>query len=271
MRDAVDSWTAAVRPHARIGHVFEVHQRIGSTNSRARELLDVPDGPGRVVIAEEQVAGRGRRGRTWLSPPGRNLTLSVPVRPRIDAADGWQLGLAVALAVRGACAGLVGSVGSIGSVGLKWPNDLVAVDGRKLGGLLIETVIDGDRLSGAVIGIGLNVNWRVDEMPAEIADVATSLADVVGAAVDRAELLRAVLEGLERELEAVEAGLSPLDRYRDACDTLGAFVRVEAHGGHIEGRAVDLDGTGALVVETSTGRVPLTSGEVEMVRRIVPA
>lgn len=268
MRDAADSWTAAVRPHARIGHAFEVHQRIGSTNDRARELLDVPDGPGRVVIAEEQVAGRGRRGRTWLSPPGRNLTLSVPVRPRIDARDGWQLGLAVALAVRGACAGLVGSVGSIG---LKWPNDIVAADGRKLGGLLIETVIDGDRLSGAVIGIGLNVNWRVDEMPAEIADAATSLADVVGAGVDRAALLRAVLEGIERELEAAEAGRSPLDRYRDACDTLGAFVRVEAHGGHIEGRAVDLDETGALVVETSTGRVPLTSGEVEMVRRIVPA
>ncbi|CAN5615715.1 bifunctional biotin--[acetyl-CoA-carboxylase] synthetase/biotin operon repressor [soil metagenome] len=265
MRDAVDPWTAAVRLHARIGHAIEVHERIGSTNDRARDLFVMPGGPGSVVIAEEQVAGRGRRGRTWQSPPGRNLTFSVPMHPRLAAVDGWQLGLAVGLAVHGACAALDPSVA------LKWPNDLVASDGRKLGGLLIETVIDGERLSGAVVGIGLNVNWRHDEMPAELAAFATSLADLLGADVDRVALLRSVLDGLERELAAVEAGWSPLVRYRTVCETLGAFVSVETQAGRVEGRAVEVDDTGALVVETSAGRVPVSGGNVEMVRRMVRA
>src|SRR5687768_4088423 len=97
------AWEAASRPMRRIGHTIEAHASIGSTNDRARDLLALPDGDGHVVVAEEQTAGRGRRGREWVSPPGLNLLVSVALRPDLAAQDAWQLGLAAALAAADAC------------------------------------------------------------------------------------------------------------------------------------------------------------------------
>jgi BirA family biotin operon repressor/biotin-[acetyl-CoA-carboxylase] ligase len=258
------SWRRAADPGRRIGRAVEAHERIGSTNDRARELVLEPDGEGVAVVAEEQLAGRGRRGRTWSSPPGVNLTVSVGVRPRLGAADAWQLGLAVALAARDACA-------EIAPVELKWPNDLVARDGRKLGGVLLETGIEGDAVAMAVIGIGINVNWRGVDLPEEIRGSATSLLELSGARVDRVDLLSRLLGALDREVAGVEAGRSPLQRYRYACRTLGTEVLVDAGGERLVGRAVDLDPTGALVVDTPGGRLAVTSGEVRSVRPAVPA
>lgn len=260
----VSAWSGAARPGCRIGHRIEAHATLPSTNDRARELLADADGAGVVVVAELQTAGRGRRGRTWISPAGRNLTMSVALRPQLAATDAWQLGLAVALAVRGACA-------AIAPVGLKWPNDVVAADGRKLGGLLVETAIEGDRIAGAVAGIGINVNWRRDEMPDEIAPAATSLAEIAGGTLDRAALLGAVAAALEAELGRVEAGTSPLDAYRAACVTLGETVTAETPDGRVTGRAVDLDATGGLVLLTGHGTLVVAAGEVTLVRPAVPA
>jgi BirA family biotin operon repressor/biotin-[acetyl-CoA-carboxylase] ligase len=257
-------FVAAARPGRRIGHAVELHEAIGSTSDRARELLGTPGGAGTAVVAERQTDGRGRRGRTWLSPAGRNLMVSVAYRPRVAASDAWRLGLAVALAARDACR-------TVAPVDLKWPNDLVAGDGRKAGGLLIETVIDGERVSAATIGIGINVNWATSEMPPEIAGTATSLAALAGVPVDRGALLAALLDRLDAELSGVEAGGSPLERYRAACRTLGNAVTVEVGSRTIDGVAVEIDEAGALVVETSSGREAVTSGEVVRVRPAVPA
>jgi len=254
------AWDAASRPMRRIGHAIEAHASIGSTNDRARDLLGHADGDGRVVVAEEQTAGRGRRGREWRSPPGLNLLVSVAVRPRLAAADAWQLGLAAALAVADAC-------GAAAPVRLKWPNDLVSDAGRKVGGMLIETMADADRISGAIVGIGINANWRQADMPDDLRETAISLADLAGAPVDRVVLLGRLLEALESEIEAVEAGTSPLDRYRARCSTLGREVSVATADGTVTGRAVDLDPSGALVVETVDGRHLITSGDVV---RVVP-
>jgi BirA family transcriptional regulator, biotin operon repressor / biotin---[acetyl-CoA-carboxylase] ligase len=249
----------------RVGHRVERHERIGSTNDRARALLDEPDGDGAVVLAEEQDAGRGRRGRTWLSPPGRNLLVSVALRPRVAAGDAWRLGLATALAVADAC-------DSDAPVALKWPNDVVAAgDGRKVAGLLIETMAEGDRLRGAVLGIGINANWRRHEMPDEIRDSATSLADVAGRGIDRDALLNRLIVAIYREIRAVEDGASPLDRYRARCATLGQEVEVAAGSGTITGVATDLDSTGALVVDGPGGRRVLAGGEVVRLRPVVTA
>jgi BirA family biotin operon repressor/biotin-[acetyl-CoA-carboxylase] ligase len=250
----------------RIGRRIERHASIGSTNDRARELLDGTDGDGIIVVADEQTAGRGRRGRTWLSPSGRNLYMSVAVVPSVAASDAWRIGLATALAVADACE-------TIAPVGLKWPNDVVAAgDGRKLGGLLIETIAEGDRLRGAVLGIGINVNWRRAEMPVELRADATSLADLAGADVDREELLSRVVDGLAAEIDAVEAGVSPLERYRARCSTLGSAVSVETGEGLVTGTAIDLDATGALVIEDAEGRRHvLSGGEVRRVRPLMPA
>jgi BirA family biotin operon repressor/biotin-[acetyl-CoA-carboxylase] ligase len=191
--------------------------------------------------------------------------VSVAYRPRgVAAADAWRLGLAAALAARDACR-------TVAPVDLKWPNDLVAGDGRKVGGLLIETLLDGDRVSAATIGIGINVNWAVSEMPAEIAGLATSLAALAGEPVDRGALLGSLLDRLDRELTDVDAGASPLERYRAACRTIGSAVTVEIGARRIDGDALTVDDAGGLVVETPTGRETVTSGEVVRVRPAVPA
>jgi BirA family biotin operon repressor/biotin-[acetyl-CoA-carboxylase] ligase len=257
-------WQRADRPRRRIGRGVEAHASIGSTNDRARALLDEPDGEGRAIVAEEQTAGRGRRGRTWLSPAGRNLMLSVAVRPHVAAVDAWQLSAAAALAAREACV-------TIAPVVLKWPNDLVSVDGEKVGGLLLETTIEGERVGAVVIGIGINVNWRRAEMPSEIAADSTSLAELAGGMIDRVDLLATLLDWLDAELAAVEDGTSPLPRYRDACATLGTEVRAETAGGDVEGRAIDVNERGALVIETAAGLVALTSGEIVRLRAGAPA
>lgn len=257
-------WQRADRPRQRLGRGVEAHASIGSTNDRARALIDEPGGEGRAIVAEEQTAGRGRRGRTWISPPGVNLMLSVAVRPRISAADGWQLALAAALAARGACTAWA-------PIALKWPNDLVSDEGAKVGGMLLETTIDGDRVTSAVIGIGINVNWPRAEMPADIAAGATSLCELADMPIDRADLLAALLDALDTELVAVESGTSPVSRYREACATLGTEVGVETATGRVEGLALEIDGRGALVVETAAGRVALTSGEIVRVRSGAPA
>ena len=257
-------WQRADRERHRVGRGVEVHTAIGSTNDRARELLDEPGGEGRAVVTEEQTAGRGRRGRAWISPPGRNLMFSVALRPRIAAADAWQLALATALAARGACAALA-------PVALKWPNDLVSDDGAKLGGVLLETTIDGNELTAAVIGIGINVNWPRAEMPPQIAADATSLRELAGAPIDRADLLSRLLDALDEELSAAEGGTSPVARYREVCATLGTEVAVETADGRVEGRATAIDDAGALVVDTEGGPVALASGEIVRVRAGAPA
>jgi BirA family biotin operon repressor/biotin-[acetyl-CoA-carboxylase] ligase len=257
-------WLRADRGRRRVGIGIEVHNSIGSTNDRAKRLLDEPGGEGRAVVAEEQTAGRGRRGREWLTPAGRNLAVSVALRPRLDAADAWQLAAAAALAARGACR-------LHADVWLKWPNDLVAADGRKLGGLLIETTVDGERITSAVIGVGINVNWERATMPAELAATATSLAALAGALVDRAALLDRLLDELDAEMVGLEAGRSPLERYRAACATLGSDVEVETPAGRLAGRAVDVDEHGTLVLATHAGPVSVSSGEIVRVRSGSPA
>lgn len=257
---AASNWLSALRPSARIGRTIEHHASIGSTNDRARELLADADADGTVVVADEQVAGRGRRGRSWLSPPGTNLLTSVVLHPALDARDAWQLGLAAGLAAADACA-------PVAPVRLKWPNDVVDARGRKLGGLLVETVIEGDRLGGAVLGIGINVNWRRDEMPPEIAAAATSLANLHGDRVERPWLLGQLLERLEDEIDALERGRSPLERYRAACATIGSVVVVATPERAIQGRAIDLDETGGLVIEEADGaRTAVAAGEVVRVQ-----
>jgi len=262
MIDLSAPWQDAASAGRRVGHTIEAHLAIGSTNDRAQQLLADAATDGVVVVADTQTAGRGRRGRGWLSPPGRSLAASAAIRPALGAHDAWQLSLGAALATATACDPIV-------ELGLKWPNDLVAGDGRKVGGILIETMVEDDRLSGAVIGVGINVDWRRSEMPVEIRDTATSLLDLSGAGVEKVALLARLLDALSDEVLAIERGASPLERYRRRCVTLGAEVTVATADATVVGRAVDLDPAGALVVDASDGRHVLASGEVVRVHETV--
>jgi BirA family transcriptional regulator, biotin operon repressor / biotin---[acetyl-CoA-carboxylase] ligase len=252
------AWDHAANPARRVGHSVEHHAVIGSTNDRARALLAEPDGAGHAVVAELQTSGRGRRGRAWLSPPGQNLMMSVALLPDLPAERAGWLGISVALAVRRACALAAPTAG----IAVRWPNDIVDGEGRKLAGLLIETGVAGDRLTEAVIGIGINANWRVSAMPAEIARRATSLADLVGHDVDRVELLANLLDALDDEVSALEAERAPVGRLREAFWLAGRPVIVEAEAGRTEGVVSGVNDDGALLLTTGSGPIALTIGEV---------
>jgi BirA family biotin operon repressor/biotin-[acetyl-CoA-carboxylase] ligase len=252
------SWSMAVDPSRRIGHAIEYHAEIGSTNDRAREALTEADGEGRAVVADLQTAGRGRRGRSWVSPAGVNLTVSVGLRPRIEPPAAGLLGIVSALAVRDACASLVPDA----DLRVKWPNDVVAADGRKLAGLLVETSLEDGRVADAVIGAGINVNWRRVDMPADVAVRATSLLELGGAIVDRVALLARLLTALDAEVAALEHGESPVARLSAVSALDGRRVTVDLGAERLEGSAAGINEEGLLLLDTELGRVALAIGEV---------
>ena len=206
-----------------------------------------------MVVADHQTAGRGRLGRTWVTPAGAALTFSVVLAP--DLADEWWpllplvAGYAVAQAVGGS---------------LKWPNDVLLGD-EKVCGILVERLAaSGGAGPMAVVGIGVNVDQTAAELPVP---TATSLA-LAGKRRDRTELLGDVLAHIGAGL--ADAARSPREwvgHYRDLCATVGSDVRVDLPGGEVlEGRATDVDDHGRLVVESPGGTTRVAAGDVVHVR-----
>ena len=227
-----------------------VHHRVtDSTNARARELAIAGAPHGTLVTAAEQTAGRGRQGRTWVAPAGRALLMSLLVRG-LDRRHAL-LPLAAAVAVCEACEELAAVECEI-----KWPND-VWIAGRKVAGILLE----GRPQEGwAVLGIGLNVGTTGDEFPEELAETATSLRVSGGKEVGVEQALAALLSALELRLDDEPAATLAAWRRRDALE--GRHVRWQDG----DGTAAGLDDNGALIVETSGGRVALDAGEVHLLR-----
>ncbi len=263
MTEAAD-WSRAADLARRIGRTVEYHAEIGSTNDRARAALHEPGGEGLAVVADLQTAGRGRRGRSWISPAGAGLLFSVALQPAIAPRLAGLVGVAAALAVRDACASLAGDAG----LAIRWPNDVVEREGRKVAGLLVETALEGGELTEAVIGIGINVNWRSSEMPADIAGSATSLLALTGAPIDRVELLRRVLDALSVELRALEGGRAPLERLRAASWLDGRWIEVDTGAETISGRAAGIADDGSLLLDAEVGRLALSVGEVARVHAL---
>lgn len=215
-----------------------------STNIDVLSAAGRGEPEGLVVIAEQQSGGRGRLDRSWQSPARAGVLLSVLLRPRVPPTRLPLLPLLAGLAVAEA----VQAVGQV-EARLKWPND-VLVDGQKLGGLLVERGA-GDAV---VVGVGLNVSTRRDELPVP---TATSLA-LVGGGTDREPLVKELLRALQRRYAAfVSAGgaaASVLPAYRERCETIGRRVVVHAPGGRsVSGEARAVDDTGMLVVHTDDG------------------
>ncbi|MFJ7114524.1 MULTISPECIES: biotin--[acetyl-CoA-carboxylase] ligase [Streptomyces albogriseolus group] len=246
----------------------DVVQRTGSTNSdlvarsaegRLRE--------GVVLVAEEQTAARGRLDRQWVAPARSGLFFSVLLRPGDGVPMerwGWlPLLTGVAVATGLARAGGVDTA-------LKWPNDvLVTVGGeeRKAGGILAEAAGDG----GVVVGVGVNVSLRADELPVPTAG---SLALAGAVSTDRDPLLRAVLRGLEDwygrwRAAGGDAGACGLqEAYAAGCATLGRVVRAELPGDRaLVGEAVAVDGDGRLILATEAGvQEPVGAGDIVHLR-----
>ncbi|MEI6225183.1 MAG: biotin--[acetyl-CoA-carboxylase] ligase [Deltaproteobacteria bacterium] len=248
-----------------LGQTLHCSEELPSTNDRARELADAGAAHGEVVVAESQTAGRGRRGRAWASPAGRNLYLSVILRPNLPPQRAPELTLVASVAACDACrkAGV--------EVGIKWPNDLL-VGERKVAGILTELSAEPDLVHWVVLGIGVNLNSGSGDFPADLRGVATSLSIERGQPVPRALFAAALLSELEQWLDRHAAdGFGPVrEAWRERSVTLGREVRVDADGGEISGVAEDIDASGALLVRGRSGLVRVVSGDVRMVARVDP-
>jgi BirA family biotin operon repressor/biotin-[acetyl-CoA-carboxylase] ligase len=228
---------------------------VGSTNDVALDHARRGAPEGLVVVADVQRSGRGRRGRSWLAPPGSSLLVSVLLRPELPP-ERLHLGVAaVALAAADACAAVAGV-----RPGLKWPNDLVVGD-AKLGGVLAEV-----EAGAVVVGLGLNVAWDSSSpspspLPAGVVD----LAGASGRVVTRDALLAGLLDALAARVVGGEwAGVA--SAYRAACATLGRRVRVELDDESFTGTAADVADDGALLVDVGACLRTVSAGEVVHLR-----
>jgi len=245
----------------RVHHYF----RIGSTNAEAMNAAAQGEPEGSVFLAEEQTAGRGRGGHSWLSEKSAGVYCSVVLRPEMSPAETLAISLAAGLAVRAAVEEVTSLVAD-----LRWPND-VLLAGRKFCGILIEMNAEPTRVRYLVVGIGLNVNQR--SFPAALEKEATSLQIETGKPWSRVELAGALLKSLHREYRALAPGAhrKPISeivrRFEDASSAArGRPVRVEEEGGY-EGVTEGLDASGFLRVRTNNGVRTVISGGVRELSR----
>ena len=236
-------------------------EELGSTNTYVKELALTDAQEGTVVIADCQTAGRGRMDRSFQSPKGKGLYLTVLLRPQLPPERLAQVTARAGMAVCGAVERVCGV-----RPGLKWPNDPV-LNGKKVCGILTELVTDGKGGLCLVVGIGINVAQRLEDFTPEVAEMAASLEMILEKPVSRPALAAALLEELDRSYEALKQG--DLEEYRTCyrrdCVNLGRPVRLMGPGGQEEARAVDIDRDFGLVVRTPDGaEKTIRSGEVSV-------
>ena len=255
------AWPAFVSRLERLG-------RVDSTQRIVREWLAAGVAEVCVATADEQTAGRGRLDRRWLAPPGSALLVSAGFRPSdLPARHAWRLAALVSLAMLEAVEDVLPAVA--GRLWLKWPNDLVAVEGaaiRKLGGVLGEAVLEGSRVAHAVVGLGLNVDWLAAEFPPELAARMTSLQQLAGRPVGREALLEAWLGRLGRGLDGLATGGFPASAWADRQVTTGARLTLDVGDRVVRGTGLGTDPeSGGLVLLDEAAGVPLTIlvGEVQ--------
>lgn len=225
---------------------FRYFPQVLSTNDLAQAWLREGADAGAVVIADEQLQGRGRLGRFWHTPPGVALAFSAIIKPPPDALH--QVTLLGAVIVAEALTTHLGAA----RVGIKWAND-VQVDGRKICGILSEVVWEGDQLKGVILGIGVNV--RVDfDTDADLAARAISLEPALGQPVDRVALMAQLMARLAVWMP--QLGTPALfEAWRGRLNTLGQTVSIQQPNGIITGIAQDVDAHGALRVQAADGTV----------------
>lgn len=250
---------------ARLGSTLLSFDSVTSTNDVAKQMAASGVEEGVAIVAREQTAGRGTKGRSWSSEAEKGLYVSLILRPAIKASRSTILTLGAAIAVAETILTDLGV-----NPDIKWPND-VLLGGRKVCGILVESASEGVHLAYAVLGIGVNLNQR--EFPPEIGDAATSLAIETGNVVPMEEFLVSLLPRLERWYRAAVAAPSEvLERYRElssyAHDCAVRAVLAEGRAdGVVEGVTRGITSTGALIIETPAGEIEiLTAGEVHRIR-----
>jgi BirA family biotin operon repressor/biotin-[acetyl-CoA-carboxylase] ligase len=247
-----------------LGRQIHSFAELASTNDEAHRLADMAGAlHGEVIIADVQTAGRGRRGRTWVGPKGKSLTMSIVLRPSLPPTRAPEITIVAAVAVAEAARELGASHARI-----KWPND-IECRGHKLAGLLTELRADIDRIRHAVLGLGFNTSMQMQDFPEELRPIATSLLVETGEKTARPVVCARLLEHLEEWFSLHETeGFGPVrERWRELSSTLGRRVKVTGEGAPLEGDATDLAEDGALVVRAVGGElVRVVAGDVEHCR-----
>lgn len=246
-------------PTLRIGKRIHAYDTTDSTMDIAHRLSAAGAPEGTVVVAEGQGRGRGRLGRSWLSPKGKGIYLSVILRPTLALSQVQHITLLAAVALARA----IESETEL-SPRIKWPNDLL-VHGKKVAGILTELSAELNRIHTVVVGIGINVNTPASRLPAH----ATSLAEALGEKLNRVNLARTLLVKFDEIYqEFLERGVLPvLESWRGYAGFLGSRIRIVMEGRTLDGQAVDIDETGSLLVRTDTGLIEsVAAGEVLLVR-----
>lgn len=242
-----------------IGKKIFSYETTDSTMDIAHRLAQSGSPEGTVIFSEGQSKGRGRMGREWLSPKGKGIYLSLILRPDVSPAEAPKITLlsavAVALAIR--------KMTHLGAL-IKWPNDILVND-HKICGILTEMSAEVNTVRYIILGIGINVNTSREHLPKE----ATSLKHEAGEEISRVELTQEILREFERQYHIFkEKGFKKLiEEWKNLSHTLGEGVKIVCQNKKIEGVAVNLDTSGALVVRLDSGFTEhITAGDVVMVR-----
>ena len=228
---------------------------IDSTNIKAQELAEKGYPSGTLVVADKQESGKGRRGRSWVSPSGTGIFMTLMIKPDINPNNASMLTLVAALAVAKAITSVTGEEALI-----KWPNDIV-VNSKKVCGILTEMTS-----AGPVMGIGINVNQSEDGFPPELRNIASSLKIIRKREFCRAQIIAAVIE----ELDLINAGFPEkreeyLKEYRENCAVIGEEISIERGEEIKKGRAVEIaENFGLEVIFEDGEREVITGGEVSV-------
>ena len=246
------------------GRNIVYYDSVDSTNLRIKQMGDEGAPEGILAVADKQTAGRGRRGRSWDSPSGSSIYMSLLLRPKIEPDQAPMLTLVMALSV---AEGIMDCGDSCGNpdVKIKWPNDIV-YQGKKLCGILTEMSADMDQIHYVIVGIGINV--QMTDFPKEIQNTATSLKLVTGKTLLRNELLAKVLEEFEvlyEQFVSAESLKNLKVEYESRLANKDNRVNVLAPSGAWQGICLGIKEDGALLVQREDGKVEeVIAGEVSV-------
>lgn len=242
-----------------LGKELYCYDCLDSTNVKAKELAEQGCESGTLVVADQQTAGRGRRGRSWDSPSGTGIFMTILLKPEINPNHASMLTLVTALAVARAIGDISGAAAQI-----KWPNDIV-MNGKKVCGILTEMSAQFDYINHIVVGIGINVHN--ESFPEEISGMASSLLLESGNRIHRAMLIEKVLEYFEEYYETfleTEDLSGLLKDYNALLVNRNREVRVLDPKEPFEGKAMGITKNGELIVDTWESRKLVSSGEVSV-------
>ncbi|WP_286228987.1 biotin--[acetyl-CoA-carboxylase] ligase [Neobacillus mesonae] len=244
-----------------IGRNIHYEESVESTQKIAHKLASQGVPEGTVVIAEEQRSGKGRMNRNWHSPKYTGIWMSLILKPNIPLTKAPQLTLLTAVAVVQAMEEITGL-----TPGIKWPNDIL-IDGKKVTGILTELQAEADRIHSIIIGVGINVNQKLEDFPLELQDKASSLSIQKGEQISRAELIRTIFKHFEKLYSLyLNQGFMPIKiLWEGYAVSIGRILKARTLTEVIEGKALGITDEGVLKIEDQSGVIHhVYSADIEL-------